>query len=272
MPHKQQKMFTIGQFAALHGVNKKTLMWYDEIGLFSPAQIDDANGYRLYSYFQSVELETILLLRDMGVSLPDIKSFMGDKSVSGMEQLLSAQISKIDERMRSMKALRSRLAEYRKDIGELLRLDVDKIVLTTRLSQYIVLVPTSSEYNFDEDLARITDTAAEFRLPRLYQVSVGSMLPVESIYAHRMDDYAYHFISVPNAKNKKSLHRMPSGKYLRAFCKGPWEKLPERYEEILQFAEANSLRLSGFAYETGMNDLVISSMDEYVTKIEIPVL
>ena len=34
---KKRKLLTIGQFAAMHGINKKTLMWYDEIGLFHPA-------------------------------------------------------------------------------------------------------------------------------------------------------------------------------------------------------------------------------------------
>lgn len=57
------KLFTIGQFAALHGINKKTLMWYDEIGLFRPAAINPENGYRYYDYHQSPVLETILLLR-----------------------------------------------------------------------------------------------------------------------------------------------------------------------------------------------------------------
>ena len=33
----KNKRLTIGQFAALHGIHKKTLMWYDEIGLFQPA-------------------------------------------------------------------------------------------------------------------------------------------------------------------------------------------------------------------------------------------
>ena len=37
---KKNKRLTIGQFAALHGVNKKTLMWYDEIGLFKPAAVN----------------------------------------------------------------------------------------------------------------------------------------------------------------------------------------------------------------------------------------
>ena len=40
---EHNKLFTIGQFAAIHGVTKKTLMWYDEIGLLKPAVIGE-NG------------------------------------------------------------------------------------------------------------------------------------------------------------------------------------------------------------------------------------
>ena len=36
---EKDKLLTIGQFAAMHGINKKTLMWYDEIGLFLPAAV-----------------------------------------------------------------------------------------------------------------------------------------------------------------------------------------------------------------------------------------
>ena len=58
-----EKRFTIGQFAKLHGVNKKTLMWYDQVGLLKPAAVS-ANGYRYYTYSQSALLETILMLRE----------------------------------------------------------------------------------------------------------------------------------------------------------------------------------------------------------------
>ncbi len=47
---EKNKLLTIGQFAALHGINKKTLMWYDEIGLFKPAFIHPENGYRCYNW------------------------------------------------------------------------------------------------------------------------------------------------------------------------------------------------------------------------------
>ena len=48
MTAEKGRLFSIGQFAALHGVNKKTLMWYDEIGLFCPAVVKE-NGYRYYT-------------------------------------------------------------------------------------------------------------------------------------------------------------------------------------------------------------------------------
>ena len=74
--NKTDKLLTIGQFAALHGINKKTLMWYDETGLFKPAAINPENGYRYYTYHQSPVLETILLLRELEVSIDEIQEFM----------------------------------------------------------------------------------------------------------------------------------------------------------------------------------------------------
>ena len=37
----QETTFTIGQFAAIHGIHKKTLMWYDQVGLLSPAFVGE---------------------------------------------------------------------------------------------------------------------------------------------------------------------------------------------------------------------------------------
>ena len=74
MLSEHNKLFTIGQFASIHGVTKKTLMWYDKISLFKPAVVGE-NGYRYYTYFQSPTLETILMLRELNVSIPEIQTF-----------------------------------------------------------------------------------------------------------------------------------------------------------------------------------------------------
>ena len=77
----------------MHGINKKTLMWYDEIGLFKPAAINPENGYRCYSYHQSPVLETILLLRELDVSVSEIQAFMENRSAAGLKSLLEEKIT-----------------------------------------------------------------------------------------------------------------------------------------------------------------------------------
>lgn len=74
MSFAAETFFTIGQFADLHEINKKTLMWYDEIGLLKPAAVRE-NGYRYYTYQQSSTLETILMLRNYRFPFVKFKSF-----------------------------------------------------------------------------------------------------------------------------------------------------------------------------------------------------
>ena len=95
MLKEKAALFTIGQFAALHEINKKTLMWYDEIGLLKPACIKE-NGYRYYSYQQSAALETILMLRELNVSLDEIKQFMENRTIDNFASLLQEGAIKKD--------------------------------------------------------------------------------------------------------------------------------------------------------------------------------
>jgi DNA-binding transcriptional MerR regulator len=65
-------MFRIGEFAGLCGVSARTLRAWDELGLFSPAWVDPATGYRAYSPAQLPELRRIVALRDLGVPLAEL--------------------------------------------------------------------------------------------------------------------------------------------------------------------------------------------------------
>lgn len=76
-------------------INKKTLMWYDEIGLLKPACIKE-NGYRYYSYQQSAALKTILMLRELNVSLDEIKQFMENRTIDNFGSLLQEKIIELN--------------------------------------------------------------------------------------------------------------------------------------------------------------------------------
>ena len=66
---------TTAQFAKLHNVNKRTLHYYDDIGLFSPCHKGE-NGYRYYDYSQSIDFEYIRMLKEINLSIEEIKAFI----------------------------------------------------------------------------------------------------------------------------------------------------------------------------------------------------
>ena len=77
--------FTTGELARLHGVSKQTLIFYDKAGVFCPREKDPHNGYRYYTEDQLELLDHILMLKDMGMSLQDIRAFLTLPDMGGTE-------------------------------------------------------------------------------------------------------------------------------------------------------------------------------------------
>jgi DNA-binding transcriptional MerR regulator len=65
--------YHVGEFANLSGVSPKTLRFYDEIGLLRPVSVDPRTRYRLYSPEQLGDLASILALKNLGLSLAQIR-------------------------------------------------------------------------------------------------------------------------------------------------------------------------------------------------------
>ena len=62
-----QKYFMINEVASLHNMTRKTLHYYDKIGLFSPEYTDEKTGYRYYKREQFPFLKEIIYLKDLGL-------------------------------------------------------------------------------------------------------------------------------------------------------------------------------------------------------------
>jgi DNA-binding transcriptional MerR regulator len=100
-------MFRIGAFAGLAGVSAKTLRAWDEAGLFRPAWVDPATGYRGYSPAQLPELRRIVALRDVGVPLAEIARLVagGEDLASVLDRRRSAlehERALVDRRLRAL--------------------------------------------------------------------------------------------------------------------------------------------------------------------------
>lgn len=265
------KLFTIGQFASLHGINKKTLMWYDEIGLFRPAFIHPENGYRFYSYHQSSLLETILMLRELDVSISEIQDFVKHRSARTLKCLLDEKIAELDEKLDHLKAVRKTLCGHRQSMETLLTMDLSEIYLVQKEESCLVTVDLNRDTSYDRAVEMIVAKTREYGLRSLHDASYGTMIPVESLLRGEYNDYCCLFIEIPFSIQKAGLHIQPCGTCLRTFFRGGWEEMSAKYEKIFTYTREHGLEPAGFSYEKILNETVTDHAEDYIVQIEIPV-
>ena len=171
-----------------------------------------------------------------------------------------------------LKAVRTTLCTHRRNMAALLTMDLSEISIIEKEERCLITVDIGRDTSFEEEVELITAETEKYHLGRLHDASYGSMISVSSLLAGSFDDYSKLFIEIPFLAYKTGLHISPGGAYLRAFHKGDWGRIPQRYEEIFAYAEKHGLTLQGFSYEMGINENVIDRMEDYIVQIEIPVL
>lgn len=260
--------FTAGQFAKMHNINKRTLHYYDEIGLFSPIQKGE-NGYRYYTYLQSPNLEMILTLRELGMSIEAITDYMAHRSMSTFSTIIEDKMMDIDHSIKRLKKMYA-LLEYKQQMTKLCQThNLMNIDIVDVQEEYLLLSKNITGDYDANDFAILMEHTQTLQKHRLFSGSYGSMIAVEKIIAKDFDSYSCFFSKVDKKVDHAQLFIKPKGKYIRAFCKGNWDTLPDTYVRILDFANTHQLTLTGYAFEEGINEMAIDSIDEYITQIYI---
>ncbi len=89
-------MLKIGVFSKFAQVSISVLHYYDEIGLFRPNFVDEETGYRYYTADQISELNRILALKRLGLTITEIQRLIHDDistdEIKGMLKLRKSQI------------------------------------------------------------------------------------------------------------------------------------------------------------------------------------
>lgn len=102
--------WSIQEIAGKAGTTSRTLRHYGELGLLEPSRIG-ANGYRYYDEAALVRLQRILLLRELGLSLPAIAEVLeGQRDTSAALRTHLALLQQERERIgRQIEAVRTTL-------------------------------------------------------------------------------------------------------------------------------------------------------------------
>lgn len=116
------KEWSIQQIAKLAGTTSRTLRHYDELGLVRPSRVG-ANGYRYYDGAALVRLQRVLMLRDLGLGLPQIAEVLArpgtaDRALHGHlawlrqeQERLARQIASVEQTITTLREGEEPMAE-----------------------------------------------------------------------------------------------------------------------------------------------------------------
>lgn len=265
---KEEKFFTAGQFARLHNLNKRTLQYYDEIGLFSPRH-RDSKGYRYYARSQSAMLELILGFRELGLSIEEIKSKMHEGTVDNYIALFSDYQHDIDAyiaRLQTMKhSLRARQRLLERSKGNL-----NQIEIINEETTYLFTRAYEEKLSYDENFQALAKNYHEMTGDRIFRWPMGAMLSITD--AKNQNYYHYSHLFLENDDATCCMFVRKGGPFLVGYSLGYDKNLQTTYQRLFDYATTHHLLLGDVCYEIGLNDeLYISEMVDSINQILIPI-
>lgn len=270
-----------GEFAQLCNTNKRTLFYYDEIGLFSPTYTDK-NGYRYYSENQCDVFFTISCLRDLGMPLKEIKEYITHRNPDKLKEILTEQHNKIQteqERLRWMdQVILTKLSLV--DLSKSLELQnsLSSVTLEDLPEEYFIVSPRIDTDDHDIIVRTIYEHIGYLSHHHLNcGHPYGAIQPCSALLEGRFDYYAYFCTRVMGIQGEEaksdSRHPYfikPAGKYAVTYLTGDYYDSEKAYQRIFDFVKKNELKLGDFSYkEAVLDEIAVKTEDEYLTKISI---
>lgn len=113
----EKEKYYIGEVEKICGIAKKTLRFYDKIGLLSPFEINN-NGYRYYSKDNLYTIPVIKYYKQSGFTLESIKKVMNDFNCQHIEESFSEKIKDLEEMERELVLKKRSLEDWNSLVKE----------------------------------------------------------------------------------------------------------------------------------------------------------
>ena len=286
--------FGIGRMAELNCVSEKTLRLYHQKGLLEPIRVDEATGYRYYSYEQCSTIDMIQQLQSLGIALDEIKHLIDRHDPSELASLLEVQLAAIDGELLRLSIARQNalqlLKSYRSFRGKPL---CDQVILEQMDERYTLRFPI-----FNPRSLELTDNAELFlreweinlRLTKKHMLEAGIPLALFHRVGCRIAqgdlvrrDYclASSFVFLDDAALKLAdeVEIVPAGTYLTLY-KDHYAEPDGRssevrgLDELLNFAEQRGFAVVGDYYGeiVAETPAFLYEGREMLFKLQVPVM
>lgn len=224
-----KRHYTPQEFASLFHIDKQTLIYYDNQGIFSPA-LRSEKGYRYYEAAQILPFAELLSLRNLHISGAEMGAFNQHPSRPKLIELLSDKVMEQEEAIRTMQESIESLKRRIRHLTESRCYPMEQVMLIpkpARLMQRSPLFPARTSFRdaCQKSSLLITEYAAH-----LFDKDLELALsPAVDTLSAISKPHAYHLLLIsphaPSLEMENPL-TLPAALYLTCIIPSPQDALP----------------------------------------------
>ncbi len=265
------KRFKISEVATMYGVSRPSLLYYDRINLLKPTFVE-ANGYRFYTFRDMEKLELILTLKESGLSLKEIATFMEKPSIESSILLLHQQQNEISKRIYDLQKLN---AVIDKRIHLISEFNNHETYTDVRLHYHKAM--TICKVNLTQNNKAAYNSAIKTLKEKLDQspLSYGSIPSKYGMYINKnnvlnkkYDSYDFVFDYLSHSTDALEVTALPTSQYIKAMHQGTLNTIDITISKMISYINTNGYELLSGGYLIPLVDAWSTiSEDDYLTEI-----
>jgi len=257
--------FSISDFAEYTRTTRDTLLYYDRIGLLSPA-VRGENNYRYYSSSQLLVINVIRILQQLGMTLEEIKELKDKRTPELTDEVLGNQIEKIDRKIDEWERARKLLLTIRDTIKSVKEVD-ESLITVEHLPAEAIILGDLNDYSRGRT---VLDTLLSFynSIGRKYpgldlNYYVWGMFSAERIRRGDWIDADRFYFSNPEGHDRR-----PAALYAIGYMRGGYSDGDMLFRRISRYIDEHDYEICGPAYEEyPINEVCAVESKDYLMRV-----
>ena len=282
MDEKREELYTTGEISKICKVTKRTIRYYEHLGMIKPHVIDEKNSYRYYDSSALKVIQQIRYLLATGFSIEEIKGLIENLSMEELKNRILKKTLELEHLIKietkkytalklwydqCVRGKNCRLHNYENNIG----------VEYIPEGNYIYSEGEGDCSNYTERIKCETRLFASFNENDHNMCeSIGELCYIFESAAERAEMTESGWITaqalqetIEEYSNTKTFGDTLA---IYGYHRGAYGNIGETYRKLFQWSEKYKFRLRGDSMEKQiMEHYMTSDEEEFVTKIYLPI-
>ena len=271
-------MVSIGEFARLGQVSVRTLRHYDEIGLLHPASVDPETGYRCYVPSQLGQLNRIIALKELGLSLAQSRQLVTGITAEELRGMLVLRQAQLEQ---ELEAHKNQLLEVEARLGYIERegtMPADDITVKKVPAMGVVAISGRAPAYGPENIVPVVNRSRlqfdELAIAELVKVTGPFMIFYKD---HEGGEITVH-LALPVAERPAEVPApaqyldLPEVEVVAAVRSGRAASIfPMVYHDLFQWTDAHGFAAHGSGREIWINEVDdLAEIEQQVFEVQLP--